>query len=169
MGGSMFPNLFIGFFILIGVGVLAFAFRALYLAKAAENWPVTEGRIISSDFKVNSDEDGTTYGVTLSYQYSVHGADHMSKRIAFGYANSSMEAFHRSIYTALPINTVVGVRYDPNNPDRSVLSYGINRSIKFLLVFGAIWTVFSVGMAVLFGLSGSGANTLLSNIIIYGR
>ena len=61
----------------------------------------------------------------------------------------------------------VAVRYDPSKPDRAVLSYGVNRSILFIVIFGAIWTIFTVGIASLFFLSESGAGSLLDNILIY--
>lgn len=167
MGGSIFPSLFIGLFVLIGVAILAFALRSLHQAKAAADWPVVQGRIVTSDFKESSDDDGTTYKVEVSYTYSVNGVDQTGKRIAFGYSGSSAQKFHREIHNALKVGADIGVRYRPEEPSVSVLSYGINNAIIFLLIFGAIWTFFSLGMAALVAMDGEGAETLLSRVILY--
>ena len=97
------------------------------------------------------------------------GRDLTNDKIAFGYSGSSSERFHRDIYEALSVGAQVGVRYDPERPERSVLSFGLNQSIKFLLIFGGIWTVFTLGMAAMFWMGGQGADALLSNMIIYSR
>lgn len=167
--GSLGATLFIGLFVLIGVAILLFAMRSLTLAKQAESWPTAQGQITDRSFDVDTDEDGTSYRTKLSYAYSVGGQSYANEKIAFGYAGSSARDFHRKIYDALPVGTSLAVRYDPDNPERAVLSHGMNKSILFLLIFGAIWTVFSLGIGSLFFLMGEGSNNLLANMIIYSR
>ena len=167
MGGSIFLTLFFGLFLSIGVGILGFGLRSYSLSKQAEHWPTTPGTITASDFIVSSDDDGTTYRAKIEYAYNPDSYERTGKKIAFGYAGSSSRNFHHEIYEALPVGAQVAVRYDPSKPDRAVLSFGVNQSIKFLLIFGAVWTMFTLGMVALFWMSEQGATTLLGNMIIY--
>lgn len=168
-GAPIAGVVFIGIFVLIGVAILLFAGRSYHFAKQAAAWPTTPGEIVASDFVVNSDEDGTTYRTKVTYEYAVNGQSYIGDRVAFGYSGSSRRTFHRKIYDALPIRTKLAVRYDPENPSRTALSHGVNRSIIFLVIFGLVWTIFSVGMGALLVVSESGGETLLENMLIYDR
>jgi len=167
MGGSIFLTLFFGLFLAIGVAILGYSVRSYHFGKQAEHWPTVPGTITSSDFQVNSDDDGTTYNVKVEYRYTPDNIERTGKTIAFGYSGSSGQNYHREIYDALTVGTQVAVRYDPSKPERAVLSHGVNRSIIFLLLFGAVWTMFTLGMASMLVLSESGANALLDNMVIY--
>ena len=169
MGGSVFLTLFFGLFLAVGVGILGYGLYSLNMARQAESWPTVQGTIIESRFEVDLDDEGDTYKTKVAYTYNVLGRELTGKRIAFGYAGSSSEKFHRDIHHALPVNTSVAVRYDPSDPARAVLSFGVNQSIKLLLLFGAVWTIFFFGMIAMFWLGGQGASTLLQNMVIYSR
>lgn len=169
MGGSIFLTLFFGLFLAIGVGILGFGLHALNMSRQAEHWPTTPGTITASDFVVNADSEGDTYQAKISYAYNAMGRDLVGDKIAFGYSASSGEKFHREIYEALTVNTQVAVRYDPGKPERAVLAYGVNQSIRFLLIFGGVWTMFTLGMVAMFWMTGQGAEQLLGNMIIYSR
>jgi hypothetical protein len=169
MGGSIFLTLFFGLFLAVGLGILGYGVHSYHYGKQAALWPTTPGTITSSDFQVNSDDDGTTYNVKVQYRYTPDNMERTGKTIAFGYSGSSGERYHREIYDALPVGAQVAVRYDPSKPDRAVLSHGVNRSIIFLLLFGGVWTIFTVGMAAMLMLSESGVNVLLSNMVVYSR
>ncbi len=67
------------------------------------------------------------------------------------------------------MNSQIAVRYDPNDPARAALSFGINQSILFLLIFGGVWTVLTLGTALLFWLGAKGAGGLLANVVVYSR
>lgn len=169
MGGSIFLTLFFGLFLAVGVSILGFGLHSLNMSNKAQGWPTTPGTILSSDFKVSHDDDSTTYRTEVRYAYNANGREIEGKKIAFGYAGSSSQSFHRDIHNALPAGAQVAVRYDPSKPERAVLSFGVNQSIKFLLIFGAVWTMFTVGMIAMFWMSGQGATTLLDNMIVYSR
>ncbi|MEZ5894385.1 MAG: DUF3592 domain-containing protein [Parvularculaceae bacterium] len=167
MGGSVFLTLFFGLFLVIGVSILGFGARSYTLSKQAADWPTTPGTVTSSDFVVSSDDDSTTYRAKVEYKYNPDGIERTGDKIAFGYAGSSSRKFHEEIYEALPVGTQVAVRYDPNNPDRAALSHGVNQSIIFMLIFGAVWTMFTLGMVAMFTLGEQGAGSLLANMTIY--
>ncbi|MEO1135272.1 MAG: DUF3592 domain-containing protein [Pseudomonadota bacterium] len=169
MGGSIFLTLFFGLFLAVGVGILGWGLYSLNMARQAESWPTVQGEVTHSDFVVSSDSDGTTYRTKITYAYSILGRELTSERIAFGYSGSSSQQFHRDIYSALPVGAQVAVRHDPSNPERAALSFGVNQSIKFLLIFGAVWTMFTLGMLAMVWMSGQGATTLLDNMIVYSR
>ncbi len=169
MGGSILLTLFLALFVAVGVGILGFGVHSLHLTKQAAHWPTTPGKIVASDFVVNSDSDGTTYRAKVRYSYNAAGRELTGDKIAFGYMGSSGETFHRQIHEALPVNAQVAVRYDPQKPERAVLSFGVNQSIVFLLIFGAVWTMFTVGFIAMFVLSNKGAGALLENFLIYSR
>ncbi len=160
-------GVFLGAFVAIGLGLLAFGLNALRLSQAAAAWPTTPGLVTSSRFEVDSDSDGTTYKVKLTYAYNVNGRDYEGERIAFGYAGSSSEKFHRDIHRAIRQGVQVAVRYDPNNPSRAVLSHGVNQSIIFVLMFGLVWTLFTGGMFAMAALGARGADRLLGTVVIY--
>lgn len=168
-GAPFFLTLFFALFLAVGLAILGFGLRSLSLSKQAEEWPTTQGRIVSSDFITNTDDDGATYQTKLKYDYNVAGRDYTGDKIAFGYSASSGRAFHREIYEALPLNAQVAVRYDPNDPSRAALSFGVNQSILFLLIFGGVWTIFTLGMGAMFWMTEKGAGGLLENIIVYSR
>lgn len=169
MGGSGFLTLFFGLFLVVGVGILGYGLYSMEMSKKAAAWPTVQGQITASNFEVDRDSEGDTYRTKISYTYNVLGRELTGKKIAFGYSGSSSEKFHRDIYSALPVNTSVAVRYDPADPSRAVLSFGVNQSIKFFIIFGTVWTVFTVGMIAMFWLNGQGADTLLGNMVIYSR
>lgn len=165
----IFLTLFFGLFLAVGLAIFGFGLRSLSLSKQAAGWPTVQGRIVASDFVTDTDDDGTTYRTKLRYAYNVAGRDYEGDRIAFGYSASSSHAFHREIYEALPVNSQVAVRYDESDPARAVLAFGVNQSILFLLIFGGVWTVFTLGMAAMFWMTEKGAGGLLENIIVYSR
>ena len=167
MAGSIFLTLFFAVFLGVGAVILGWGGWAFYYGTQAEHWPTTPGVITASDLKVDSDSDGTTYTAKIEYTYSPDGYQRTGKTIAFGYAGSSGRTFHREVQEALPVGAQVAVRYDPSKPDRAALSYGINRSIIFLLLFGGVWTVFTLGVAAMALLTEKGASKLLDHIIIY--
>ncbi len=169
MGGQIFLTGFFGLFFAVGFAVLGFGLHSLYMSKQAQGWPTTRGVVTSTDFVVSSDGDSTTYRTVLSYTYNANGRELTGERIAFGYVGSSSENFHREIYEALPVNTQLAVRYDPSKPERAVLAYGANQSITLLILFGAVWTIFTAGMTAMFFIGSTGAGGLLENLVIYSR
>lgn len=169
MGGSVFLTLFFALFLAVGLAILGFGLRSLHLTRQAEHWPTVPGTVVSSDFETNTSDDSTTYNAKVRYTYNALGREITGEKIAFGYTGSSSRGFHMEIYEALPEGAQVAVRYDPQKPERAVLSFGVNQSIMFMLIFGLVWTIFTLGMMAMFWLGGQGAGTLLDNMIIYSR
>ena len=166
---DLIPIIFFGIFFAVGIAIFSFGYVSLQKAKAAEHWPTTPGEVVASDFVEDSDSDGTTYRAKVSYTYSVNGQEFTSERIAFGYSGSSGHGYHYDIHKELPVGTRLAVRYNPDKPEMAALSYGVNKSIIFLLVFGAVWLAFTGGMAYMMTLMESGGNSLIEHMLIYDR
>ena len=158
-------TLFISVFFAVGFGVLGYGIRSLLLSNQARTWPTTDGTIESCKVVESSDSDGSTYRAEVAYFYTVSGHRHRGDRIAFGYSGSSGRSSHQEIADRLSSAKTVLVRYDPANPSRAVLSYGVNRSTVFLLVFGATWLLFVTGFTALWLTSSLSDTGILSTLV----
>lgn len=163
---SIFVHVFLGLFVAIGLGILAYGGMMLRKSNEASSWPTTEGTVLEHDLVQQRSRKGSAYEVKVSYAYTVEGARYESSRIAFGYGASSGLASHQSIHERFKDGSTVVVHYDPARPAESVLSYGLTRGILLLFVFGVVWTIFSVGMYVLLRVSEAPDTTLLDNLIV---
>ena len=157
--------LFISLFYAVGFGVLGYGIRSLILSNTAKTWPTTEGDVESCTITESSDSDGTTYKVDVQYSYTVAGTRYAGDRIAFGYAGSSGRTAHQEIADRLSGAKTVHVRYDPANPSRAVLSFGLNRSTIFMLVFGATWLLFVTGFTALWMTSSLSDTGILNTLV----
>ncbi|MGF1545215.1 MAG: DUF3592 domain-containing protein [Parvularculaceae bacterium] len=165
--GQIVGGVFLALFVAVGLGLLGYGAHAWRLASVAAHWPTATGRIVSRDFDIDRDSESTTYRTKVRYVYEVNGRELTGETIAFGYAGSSSERFHREVYAALSVGRDVAVRYDPNDPSRAALSHGVNQSILFIVIFGATWTLFTLGMATMVFVGDKGAARLLGNIQFY--
>lgn len=158
-------TLFISVFFAVGFGMVGYGLYSLRTSTLAKSWPTVEGKIVSCDLKESSDSESTTYQVQVKYSYTVDDRSFMGDRIAFGYGGSSGRTAHQEIADRLSAAKTVLVRYDPANAARSVLSYGLNRSTLFVLIFGATWLFFVTGFAVLFFVGSTSDTGILSTLV----
>jgi hypothetical protein len=146
---SMGFTLFISIFFLVGLGLLGGGLYSFYRGRQAASWPEVEGKLLECRVKEDSGGESTTWQVKVRYSYSVAGQEFEGKRVAFGYNGSSTYEEHQGIYDKLQQSSRVMVRYDPRNPDSSVLAAGFNRSTFMLLAFAVTWLLFTTGFTVL--------------------
>jgi hypothetical protein len=102
----------------------------------------------------------------VRYRYTVAGRDYESDRIAFGYAGSSAHATHVAIHEKLLRGDTVQVRYNPADPAEAALVYGLHQSTVFLLIFGGVWTIFTLGLFSLFLISARPDAAMLERLIV---
>ncbi len=162
-------TLFIALFFAVGFAILGYGIRSLILSNTAKTWPTAEGHVETCKVTESSDSDGTTYQVEVQYNYEVAGIRYTGNRIAFGYVGSSGRAAHQEIADRLSAAKTVRVRYDPANPWQAVLSYGLNRSTIFFLVFGATWLLFVIGFTALFITSSLSDTGILTTLVTTSR
>lgn len=163
---SVSTMLFLGLFFAIGFGIFGYGLYSWYSSEAVKAWPTTTGKIIACKLVESGDSDGTTYQAKVTYSYAVAGTVYQSDRVGFGYTGSSDYAEHRELADRLAAAQLVQVRYDPGNAARAALSYGLNRSTIFLLIFGATWLLFVSGLTALSLVSSFGNAKILSTIEI---
>ncbi|MFB2836586.1 DUF3592 domain-containing protein [Floridanema evergladense] len=123
-------------FFAVEFGLLWYGFRAAKKSIEASNWPSVVGTITKMSLRENSDGDGTTYKVKVEYLYSVMDQTYTSSRLAFGYDwYSNNRRKHQNIFNKLEYVQSVKVRYNPQAPAISTLSFGIHKSIRLMLFF----------------------------------
>lgn len=165
-GAGVLVWVFFVLFFAIGAGILCYALFALSKSRQVENWPTTWGTLLERDLVENSDSDGTTYRKTVRYRYQVAGVTYDAERIAFGYGGSSGYEMHSALYERLQSGESVRVHYNPDDHSEAALAGGLNKSTVFLLVFGGIWTVFTLGIFLLMRLVGSADSGMLERLIV---
>ncbi|SEB70419.1 Protein of unknown function [Beijerinckia sp. 28-YEA-48] len=106
--------------------LLLLAFVAGYRAsRAAANWPVVRGRIITSEVEtIHKMEDGrsrTAYAPAVEYTYQVRGLDYHGRQIKFGIGVSGARGFAEKTIAHYPLGSDVDVHYDPANPSNAAL------------------------------------------------
>ncbi len=159
-------TLFISIFFAMGFGIFGYGIYSLVMSSQAKTWPTTDGHVEACDLTESSDSDGgTTYRVEVKYRYAVEGVSYDGDRISFGYSGSSGHGAHREILDRLSSAKTVLVRYDPANPSRAVLSYGLNRSTVLLLLFGGTWLLFVIGFTLLWITSSMSDTGILSTLV----
>jgi hypothetical protein len=120
-------------------------FRDMARAQMAEGWPIVPGIVQSASVSVSRDSDSTTYGVDMSYTYSVNGIDHIGTQYAFGEFKTGNRSRAERIVAENPPGTQVKVRFNPDDHTQAVLKAGIS------------WHHFiPAGMGSLFALIGFG-------------
>lgn len=164
--GATFFAIFIGVFYAIGFGMLGFGLWGAWRSTQAGMWPTAPATITRLEVREDRDSDGSTYEVKVAYTYKVDGLDYEGSRVAFGYGASSGRRAHHEIYQRLKDAKAVSVRYDPADPSVSCLSFGLHRSILFVLAFAVTWLLFMIGFTMLYWLSSRPDTVLLDNLSV---
>ena len=156
---------FISVFYLAGFGMLGYGIWSIKRSNEVESWPITDGRVESCKLVSNTGGESTTYKVEVRYRYRVKGQEYAHDKLAFGYTASSGLSAHQEILSRLENTRSVTVRYDPIDPQTAVLSYGVHRSIQFVIAFAITWLLFVVGFTVIWWVASQNDSILLQNII----
>lgn len=129
-------QLFVSFILIaLELGLLWYGINSAKKSMEASKWPSVIGTITKLYLGENSSGDGTTYKVEVEYRYSVVGQTYTSSRLAFGYDwYSNNMRKHQNIFHKLENVKSVKVRYNPQNPAISTLSFGIHKSIRLMLI-----------------------------------
>lgn len=116
-------------------------------------FPATEGVIRSGEVvEDNRGEDGSSYSVKLTYQYTVAGKEYSCDRYRYGTEDSCCPDSPQSIVNTYPPGSRVRVYYNPRNPADAVLSPGVRAKELYAVTF---MTPFNLAMLGLWGLGVS--------------
>ena len=154
--------LFISIFSLPGFAILGYGLWSMKRSTEPASWPTTQGRIVSC--ALEGDSDDNAYKVQVSYSYSVHGVNFTNDKLAFGYERNSGRNAHQEILSKLEAARTVDVRYDPMDPQTSVLSFGVHRSIQLVIVGAFTWLAFVFGFTITEWVGAQGDRALLRNL-----
>lgn len=157
--------IFISVFYLVGFGLLGYGVWNARWSTQAASWPTTPGTITQLSVH-QTESDSTSYEVKVQYTYTVDGLAYEGSRLAFGYMGSNGREVHDEIHRKLKGAKTVAVRYNPSDPSVSCLSYGMHRSIQFVLAFALTWLVFVVGFTLMFWVFSRGDGVLLDNLSV---
>lgn len=141
---------------------LIFAFlivRANRTVQASKNWPVTDGRILSSYIDKHRTSSHITYHTPkITYEYTVNGETYKSRRIrvsvGMGYGSAKMA---QAIVDKYPEGSTHVVYYDAARPEMAVLERDaseVNKTMKWAIRF--ILFMLAITAIGLLGLSGWG-------------
>ena len=136
-------QIFCSLFILIGLIAMGSGVWMAFKSVSSEQWPVTDGVVLTAEMKSHSGEHGDTYSAAVTYEYRVTGEKYTGNKIAIG-SMSSSTSYAQGILSRYPVGKQVVVHYSPEHPAEAVLETGIH---------GGTWVCLGVGMAfALFGL-----------------
>jgi hypothetical protein len=121
----------------VGLALTGWGGHSALKSRQAASWPSVEGTVAIC--RIGGGRGGN---VEVSYSYVVRGERYSGDRIAFG--DLGLGNPH-PLYKKLSGAQTVAVRYDPANPEESVLSYGLNRSTLVFLILGSMFIVFAAG------------------------
>jgi hypothetical protein len=128
------------FFLFIGVGLVIAGAGVWMMIKSlrSENWPVTDGVILSAEMKSHSgSKGGTTYSAAVTYNYQVAGMSYTGKKISIGQMSSST-GYAQEILNRYPIGKKVSVHYSLADSSEAVLETDIH---------GGTWLCLGGGLA----------------------
>lgn len=111
----------------------------------ASRFATTQGTVLSSEVTHNSDGDGTTHGVRITYRYEVEGREYSGDRFRYDKSTSSDSAWARQAVKEHRVGSAVTVYYDPQNPAEAVLRVGLAGSDLFMAMFLTPFNVVMLG------------------------
>lgn len=128
---------------LIGVAMLAYAWRLSVRARASTAWLPVEARILDSE--VVSERGGTPYFFPrVTYRYEVQGLAYHSSNVVLVKVEYAQAEAH-AIVERYPAGARVLAYVDPADPRTAVLEPGVGRNTRQYAtsaVVGGIFTVF---------------------------
>lgn len=133
-------------FLLAGLGIGFFGFNHVSLWFAARDWQPVPVNILSTDLKINRDDDSTSYKVIAEYSYQFKGLRYHNDRVWLGSGSDSIADFHQNTYNQLRthLNGEPFTGYvNPADPNQSVLirdfRWGyVGFASLFPLIFGGL-------------------------------
>ena len=102
--------------------------RSRALVHAARRWRDAPGKVVATDVEqrgTSTGAGGNSYYVPLiRYTYVVNGREREGARLRFGMTTARTRGGAGKMLAPYPAGAAVQVRYDPDDPDRSVLEPG---------------------------------------------
>ncbi len=138
-------------FFLIGLAITMWQLNVLKDSFESKNWPIVEGRVVSSEVKTFEDKRRDSqghekivfiYGAEISYEYFVDKIKYSSNKISFGDYKSESENRAKEIVDKYPVEKQIKVHYNPENHSLSVIESGASWNTYFILAIGLFFSFF---------------------------
>jgi len=149
---------YLGIFVaLVGLAGALWAARAHFRSRAqveaARRWLDAPGKVLSTDIQQRGGGSASRrtayyYFPLIHYSYVVNGRERQGSRLRFGLTSTRSRAGAAQILAPWPVGAAIQVRYDPDDPDQSVLEPG-KAAGNLLLVSIACGVVFLIGAAIM--------------------
>lgn len=109
--------------------------------RAAESWPIANGKVTESTIKTISDSRDNmrdTFAPQILARFQVDGKWYSCREIYFGYGSTSNYGQVSADVAAVPAGGEVKVSYDPQNPNQSILKPGSHGTNVLFMVVGGV-------------------------------
>jgi len=154
-GGKLGGTLFLGFFLVICVGIGALmtysGVRDFIHTKASLEWLQTDGKVTKSKLiKSKRSSSSVAWHANIEYEYAVQGGPFKHYRASFGDYGSSDESHAQAILDRYLVGKVVPVYYKPNDPAETVLApEGTKLGIIGKFIGGVVFMIFGAILALI--------------------
>ncbi len=126
---------FFSIFLIAGIQVFFWLSLAPTLRSlAARNWPQAPCTIVSSRVIEHPGDDGSTYEISIQYEYEFEGRAYTSSRYSFFDIASSGRSGKERVVARYPPGSRTTCYVDPQNPERAVLDPGLRPEAAFGLI-----------------------------------
>ena len=141
-------------FTTVGVFIVRDGLTDIHIARASITWPTTEGTVVLSEVHGEWDNEKKrhTYLPVVVYTYKVKGVTYASDRIRPGSIkrSSRTSASASRLAKQYPERSRTPVSYNPDQPSQATLVVGEGLGSWGTVVFGGLFTVISVVIALVF-------------------
>ena len=102
---------------------------------AAREFTSAPGKVLASEVTTHDSDDGTTYGVRVTYSYTVSGQEYTGDRLRYGQVSSSSYPQARKAAAKFPVGSPITVYYNPSDPQDALLRPGLTGGDLFMALF----------------------------------
>lgn len=137
-------------FLAVGLGLSWWNWTQYTEASDSEDWPYVIGKVTSSEIvERRDDEDATTWGPEIHFQYEVDGVEYTSERITVaGTVFTSNRNNGRDLVDKYPAGSAPRAFYNPDRPERAALERGVAASQSSFYLLGGLGALFTlIGLA----------------------
>jgi hypothetical protein len=132
---------------IFGVMIAIWGWNNYTGAKASENWPSTDGVIVSSKVEVDegkSADQEPRYTAVVMYKYNVKGYEYTADKVSYSTKTSLNKSDANRVVGRYPLGKKVKVYYNPDKNHIAVLEPGMASASYFPIVFGIMVAFFCI-------------------------
>lgn len=143
----------IGIFVaLLGAGLLLWGLlrrsKANALVRTAQQWPTASGTVMHTDIVTRGTARNPIFDPVVRYEYEVGGRKYFGDRLRPGYVGVGSVAAAQRMLQPYQAGASVAVRYDPADPESSLLELNTSSVTLIAAIVGGILLVVGIGIAI---------------------